>query len=249
MRVLVVGGAGAVGRMVVPTLASRHQVRVMDLEPPMDVGDFRRGSVTSAEDVAAAAEGQDALVYLAMGRKQGWRDGPDWVASHFAVNVTGLYVTLQACAQAGVRLAVHASSMSVFDDYDTRDYAQRPEPDATDAYGLTKRLGETVCEAAAREHAMTVTALRLVGPMPDDEWLACEGPRSEVMTAASDVAAAFVAALERPVKGYSAYTITGDHERRYLDWTPAYEDLGWQPLVRRVEPPVDGRPAAVDVED
>lgn len=221
------------GRMVVPALARHHHVRVMDLVASEGATEFVRGSVTEAADVARAAEGQEALVYLAMGRKSGWRDGPDWVASHFAVNVTGLYVTLQACAQAGVRQAVHASSMSVFDDYDQRDYGERPEPDATDAYGLTKRMGEMACEAAAREHGMSVTALRLVGPMPDDEWLAYDGERGEVMTAASDVAAAFVAALERPSKGFSAYTITGDHERRRLDWTPAFTELGWQPRARR----------------
>ncbi|MFC6898774.1 NAD-dependent epimerase/dehydratase family protein [Nonomuraea dietziae] len=174
MRVLVAGGSGAVGRLVVPVLATRHTVRVMDLSPPRDEpfhgSEFFHGSVTDPGAVERAAEGQDAVVYLAMGRKTGWREGPEWVASHFAANVTGTYVTLQGCAAAGVRRAVYAGSMSVFTDYTARDYTSSPEPDATDAYGLTKRLGEQVCEAAAVEHGLAVTVLRLVGPMPDEEW-------------------------------------------------------------------------------
>ncbi|MFD1933803.1 MULTISPECIES: NAD-dependent epimerase/dehydratase family protein [Nonomuraea] len=233
MRVLIAGGSGAVGALVVPELAAHHQVTVLDPLPPAVDVPFVRGSVTDHDDVRHAAEGHDALVYLAMGRKDGWREGQEWVASHFAVNVTGLYVTLGACAEAGVRVAVHASSMSVFDGYATRDYAKRPEPDAVDAYGLTKRLGEQVCEAAAREHGLTVTSLRLVHPMPDEEWQAYAGGLPDLVTAGSDVAAAFVAALERRGPGYAAYTITGDYERTALDWTPALHDLGWWPRARR----------------
>ncbi|GAA2787153.1 NAD-dependent epimerase/dehydratase family protein [Nonomuraea dietziae] len=237
MRVLVAGGSGAVGRLVVPVLATRHTVRVMDLSPPRDEpfhgSEFFHGSVTDPGAVERAAEGQDAVVYLAMGRKTGWREGPEWVASHFAANVTGTYVTLQGCAAAGVRRAVYAGSMSVFTDYTARDYTSSPEPDATDAYGLTKRLGEQVCEAAAVEHGLAVTVLRLVGPMPDEEWHAYGGEHHDVVTAGSDVAAAFLAALERAEPGHAAYTITGDHERRVLDWSPALAGLGWQPLARR----------------
>ncbi|MET9336382.1 NAD(P)-dependent oxidoreductase [Nonomuraea sp. NPDC003804] len=233
VRVLVAGGSGAVGALVVPELAARHDVTVMDLRPPAAGVPYVRGSVTDHDDVRRAAEGHDALVYLAMGRKEGWREGDAWVDSHFAVNVTGLYVTLRACAQAGARVAVHASSMSVFEGYATRDYVRRPEPDAVDAYGLTKRLGEQICEAAAREHDLTVTALRLVHPMPDEEWQAYAGDHPDLVTAAGDAAAAFVAALERRGPGFAAYTITGDYRRSRLDWTPALHDLGWWPRARR----------------
>ncbi|MEU7000032.1 NAD(P)-dependent oxidoreductase [Nonomuraea sp. NPDC046570] len=233
MRVLVAGGAGDVGRMVVPVLARHHQVRVLDLRPPEGEVEFIEGSVTDQAAVEKAARDQDAVVYLAMGRKTGWRDGPAWVASHFAVNVTGPHVTLETCARAGVRQAVYASSMSVFADYTTRDYTADPAPDATDAYGLTKRLGEQVCEAASREHGLAVTALRLVGPMPDEEWHAYRGERRELVTAGSDVAAAFLAALARTEPGFAAYTITGDHDRLTLDWTPAFTALGWRPRARR----------------
>ncbi|MFI6499584.1 NAD-dependent epimerase/dehydratase family protein [Nonomuraea typhae] len=231
MRVLVAGGSGAVGAMVLPVLAERHEVRVLDLRAPDAPVEFVEGSVTDPGALARAADGQDALVYMAMGRKTGWRDGLEWARTHFTVSVTGLYLTVEASAAAGVRQVVYASSMSVYDDYQTRDFAKSPDPDATDAYGLSKRLGEQVCLAAVRQHGLKVTALRLVGPMPDEEWRAADV--SPVMTAASDVATAFLAALERPQPTFAAYTITGDHRREILDWTPAERDLGWRPLARR----------------
>ncbi|MFI6299170.1 NAD-dependent epimerase/dehydratase family protein [Nonomuraea sp. NPDC050790] len=234
MRVLVAGGSGAVGALVLPALAARHTVRVLDLRPPAEpVGyvEFVEGSVTDPAALKRAADGQEALVYLAMGRKTGWRDGLEWARTHFTVSVTGLYLTVEACVEAGVRRVVLASSMSVFADYQARDYAAAPQPDATDAYGLSKRLGEQVCAAAVTEHGLSATALRLVGPMSDEEWQGAGVPA--VMTSGSDVAAAFLAALDHKRPGFSAYTITGDHERRVLDWSAAERDLGWQPRARR----------------
>lgn len=232
MRVLVAGGAGDVGAMVVPELAHHHDVCVLDLRPPEAPVRFVEGSVTDPDAVARAATGCDAVIYLAMGRKADWRSGADWAASHFAVSVHGVYVTLAECARAGVGRAVYASSMSVFERYASRDYAAEPEPDATEPYGLTKRLGEQVCAAAVRAHGMSIAALRLVLPLHDAEWLAYTGQHRAVATAASDVANAFRLALERPVQGFAAFTIAGDVERSVLDWSAAREAFGWAPQRR-----------------
>lgn len=232
MRILIAGGSGDVGALVLPALAAAHRVRVLDLRPPSLDVDYVLGSVTDPAALDEAARDQDALVYLAMGRKSGWRDGPEWARSHFEVSVTGLYLTVEACAAAGVRHVVYGSSMSVFADYQSRDYTADPEPDAADAYGLSKRLGEQVCAAAVATHGLSATALRLVGPMSDAEWH--EQGVHPVMTAGSDVAAAFLAALDRPLPGFTAYTITGDHDGRVLDWSAAQRDLGWRPRARRV---------------
>ncbi|MFI9550914.1 NAD-dependent epimerase/dehydratase family protein [Nonomuraea endophytica] len=236
MRVLVVGAAGEVGRMIIPALAARHELRLFDPRPSLQ-GDWFVGSVTDPEAVAAAVEGQDAVVYLAMGRKEGWRDGPGWAISHFDVSVKGLYLTLSAAARAGAGHVVYASSMSVFAGYLHRDYAADPAADEVDAYGLTKRLGEQVCEAAAREHGMQVVALRLAAPMPDEEWLSCASmPERVVGTAAGDVARAFLAALDHSGP-FGAYPVTGDREREFLDWHPTRDALGWEPRARPLTPP------------
>lgn len=243
MKVLVVGGAGRVGGMVSLALRTRHEVRVADLDPSRRLPEDEHGAidpevtpvdVTDIASIRAAVAGQDAVVYLAMGRRAPWGATGGWAESHFDVNVKGLYLTLRAAAEAGVRTAVYASSLSIYDDYLERGQVlETIEPDAVDGYGLSKRLGEQVCEAAAREHGMSVVVLRLCGPMPDDRWRVFDGRCPEVMTAGSDVGAAFLAALQHQGSGFDAFVITGDGDERFIGQTHTRTVLGWRPRMTR----------------
>jgi hypothetical protein len=53
------------------------------------------------------------------------------------------------------------------------------------------------------------------------------------MTAGSDVAAAFVAALDYRPGGFDGITITGDYEGNVLPPAKAARVLGWTPQARR----------------
>lgn len=236
MKVVIIGSSGRVGGMVAAAVGREHEVRLADLRrspsPIRDDAEFVTVDVTDVESLRRAVNEQDALIYLAMGRNDGWGTMGGWAESHFDVNVKGLYLTLQAAAEAGVSKAVYASSLSIFAPYlphghELEDHA----PDATDAYGLTKRLGEQVCEAAVREHGIGVIALRLCAPLADDEFLAYDGKLPEIRTAATDVAAAFGAALRYDVDGFETFIVCGDHDERYISWPRTRERLGWAPTM------------------
>ncbi|GAA1604385.1 hypothetical protein GCM10009804_70890 [Kribbella hippodromi] len=234
-RLLVVGGSGLVGRTTLPGLMERYDVRVLDLQPPAidRAVDFVSGDATDYQAVAGAARGCDGLLYLAMGPKAGWESGPEWTALQFDVNVKGLYQSLTAAFDAGCSRAAVAGSMSVYADYLAPE-AERPVPDADDVYGLTKRLGEQVAQSIARSRQRPVVALRLVGPMSDEDWQEFRGPHQNVMTAASDVARAFAAALKyTPPAFFDTFVVTGDHASTSLDWSRSRDLLGWAPLARR----------------
>lgn len=236
MNVVVVGGAGHVGSLVVRTLARSHRVRLADLEPAEGSGsaELVTADVTDIEQVRRAVEGQDALVYLAMGRHREWGETGGWVESHFDVNVKGLYLTLRAAADAGLRRCVYASSLSIFEDYLAWGHQlEHREPDATDGYGLTKRLGEQVCTSVSRERDLPVVSLRLCHPMPDEEWRTFSGRAPETVTAASDVARAFERALDYDASGHEAFIITGDHAEKSISAPSTREILGWVPQMRR----------------
>lgn len=236
MNVLVLGGAGRVGAMVVRTLSARHRVRVGDLsgDGPAAAHELRTVDVTDYASVRDAAQGQDAVVYLAMGRRGPWGEIGGWAESHFDVNVKGLYLTLRAAADAGIHRCVHASSLSVFQDYLVHGHdLEHRAPDATDGYGLTKRLGEQVCVAASREHGLQSVSLQLCGPLPDDEWHVFAGRCPAVMTAASDVATAFERALAYDTDGHESFIVTGDHDQTHIRWERTRDRLGWEPLMRR----------------
>lgn len=236
MKVLVVGGSGAVGRMTVPYLAERFDLAIYDLQDPGQNDGVRVyvGDVTDYPAVEGAVKGCDAMIYMAMGSKQGWNTSPTWEASQFDVNIKGLHTCLVAASAAGCSKVVVASSMSVFADYlDPRQ--QSEPPSATDVYGLTKRLGEQVARAVAEREGIDVVVLRLVGPMDDESWAVYDDPRYiKVVTSGTDVARAFAAALtHRPEGGFDTFTVAGDFAHASLDLTRTREVLGWVPRSRR----------------
>jgi nucleoside-diphosphate-sugar epimerase len=238
MRVLVVGGSGYVGGLVLPLLAKRHAVRVLDLRPPPDGTDYVAGSATDYPTVRRATEGVDAVVHCAMPPEEEART-PAGAAAAFDVNVKSVHLTLLATHDAGVPHAVHISSLSVYRDVTTRRLDETVPPDATDVYGLTKRLSEQVCRAATVEWGLSVNVLRLAWPTPDELWPAWgkrERPRRLrardgtpiEATAASDLAAAVLAALDHR-DGYQVFTISGDRSTGLWSTGRAREVLGWAP--------------------
>lgn len=235
MQLLVLGGAGAVGSMIVDRLSREHRVRVADLRQVEfdDAAETVVADVTDVSTLRAAVEGQEAVVYLAMGRRSPWGETGGWAESQFDVNVKGLYLALRTAAEAGIRRAVYASTLSIFDRcYEHGHELEDREPDAVDGYGLTKRLGEEVCRAAARQHDMDIVSLRLCAPLPDPDYLAYAGRRPEIRTAGSDVASAFAAALRYDATGFEPFIVCGDGEQRSITWTRTYERLGWRPELQ-----------------
>jgi len=225
-----------VGGAVTPHLRRRHELRILDLKPPADPdgAEYVEGSATDFDAVRAAVDGMDALLYMAMGSLRDW-GSPTNVGWHFDVGPKGLYLSLRAAHEAGVDRAVYTSSMSVFANSRHLDpsAAEYPPPNAMGWYGLTKRMGELAAEAAAVDFGMSVVALRLYLPRPDEEWQAMTEANSDLAVAGSDLAAAIDLALVHGKPGFSAYPISGDYEGRVLNQEQVRRDLGWEPKARR----------------
>ncbi|MGK4585488.1 NAD-dependent epimerase/dehydratase family protein [Kitasatospora sp. HPMI-4] len=241
MRVLVIGGSGHVGSLVLPALAERHEVRVLDPRPPAGDHDHVVGTATDPVALERAMRGVDVVLHAALApRGDG---GPACVAREFDVNVTSVHLALLAAHQAGIGHAVHISSLSVYQEVTDRGLDESVPADATDLYGLTKRLAEQVCEAAVAQWGMSVTVLRLAWPTPDEQWPAWALPGREPVVhraadgtpipgvAAGDLSRAVLAALEHR-HGFDVLHITGDTSGRHWNPAKARDHLGWQALRR-----------------
>jgi nucleoside-diphosphate-sugar epimerase len=239
MRVLYVGGSGYVGRLALPLLRQRFAVRVLDLRAPAGGDEYVRGDATGHAAVLAALAGVDAVIHGAMAA------GGD-AAAAFGASVTSVHQVLSAAYRAGVPHAVYLSSLSVYADPVSRRLDESAVPDATDVYGLTKRLGEEVCRAAVAEFGLSVNILRLAWPTPDHLWPAWgrvtpparpAGPGSvpACATAATDVAAAIAAALSYR-DGLQAFTISADELAGRWSTAKARDLLAWHP--RFTPPPI-----------
>ncbi|GAA3519268.1 NAD-dependent epimerase/dehydratase family protein [Actinocatenispora rupis] len=255
MRLLVIGGAGYVGRLVLPGLAARHQVRVLDLRRPDTDCEYVAGSATDPDVLAEACAGMAAVVHMAMAPTNA--RGETDLGTAFDVHVKSPYLTVRAARDAGH--LVFVSSLSVHRDLRVRTLAADEPADATDPYGLTKRLGEQAATAAAGETGKALTILRLAWPTPDASWPAWQvglddgpGPGRTYATAepddprppvrmrdgrplaalaASDLTAALLAALDRP-DGVRTLPLTGDTTDTVIDMAPTRAALGWSPTRR-----------------
>lgn len=238
MRVLAIGGSGYVGQLTLPLLPERFAIRIFDLQPPAShTGEYVEGDVLDIPAVRNAAEGCNALLYMAMGHRD--HSSPEGILAAFRSSVTGVYTALYAAHQAGIAHAVYTSSMSVYADLEGRHFQDEEiVPDCRHIYGFTKRLGEEVCRNAAQEWGMSVNALRLCHPQADSEWYSrARVGVPTIATAATDVARSLEAALDYREGGFHAFMISGDYAQRTMNMSKASHLLGWAPLARPQETP------------
>ncbi|WP_116948810.1 NAD-dependent epimerase/dehydratase family protein [Jiangella endophytica] len=244
MHVLVIGGAGMVGSNVVPHLAERHTVRVLDPRP-VDVAGVESvvGDARSPGDVSAALAGVDAVVHMAAAIPR--VGGYDPAANHlsFEVNVGSLHLAMSLAAAGGVRSFVHISTMSVFGDYSTRLIDPAAAPDSAEVYGLTKRLGEQVVAALSPSLGLPACSLRLIFPTPDADWplwRSPEGHPPRQMTMRDDggaripalAAADLAAAIDRALAWtgpYRPFLVTADVSGVSVLADDTQAVLGWRP--------------------
>ncbi|MEV0727692.1 NAD(P)-dependent oxidoreductase [Polymorphospora sp. NPDC050346] len=252
MRILLIGGAGAVGTALTAAWRDRHELTVADLRPPRTTG-IRPVTLdaTDAEALRAAVPGHDAVVHLAAVVPRGAAaTDPRVVDLALRVNVGSVVQSLYAAHAAGVPRFVHVSSLSVFRDYGRRRITRDDRPDSTQPYGLGKRLAETACAAVADER-LTVTSLRLGHPTTAALWplwkspaatptdpavrLALDGGPAFAALHPDDLAEATERTLHRGGPPYAAIAVTGDAGGTTIDDDSARSLLDWWPLPRDQE--------------
>lgn len=167
MRVFITGGTGLVGSHAAEHFRDAGAEVVCLQRPSSDTGFLRSigcrivtGDVRDdPERTAEAMAGCDRLVHSAA---LVYSEGP-WPRIR-AVNVEGTAKVLRSAARAGIRRAVHVSSVAVYgdapgplDESAPTDLPLRP----TDLYARSKREAEGEAFAVAREGQIELCVLRL----------------------------------------------------------------------------------------
>jgi nucleoside-diphosphate-sugar epimerase len=234
MRVLIVGAAGNVGRILQPALESHHECFYFDrVAVP---GRENRTIVADVNDDAAvrrAVATVDAVVYLAMGITP--RHFTQDIPTAFDVNVQAVYRFLKRMLAAGGRRFVFASSLSVYESHTLRTYPldESVPTDAFNPYGATKAAAEAICVQAANHYRdATIVALRLMFPMGElawSKWRRWYVPRGMHPQGPEDMRSLFLAALDCPRPGAHVVQTTGDIAGEHFSNEKAMLALGWRP--------------------
>ena len=248
MKVLLVGGSGNVGSFITPYLRPHHDLRVLDTRPPRypDL-EYVEGSVTDPASVRQALEGVDSFIWLVMKSPQGGtlRDqSVPVILDNYEVNAKGLHLLLYTAQELGITRGVYTSSMSVH--YRKREWysAEETTPyDTPSVYGLTKGLGEQICQYFARWFDMNLIALRITGPRERARYLdERRNPRIQsdgsklFVTDEEDLANAYLAAVRAVQTGhgrFDAVFIAGDEDQKEHNLSKAKRLLGWEPQSQK----------------
>lgn len=238
MKLLVVGGAGYVGSIVVPVLEKEFECTHFDIKPVQGHEDHTiLADVGDEEKVRQAVVGMDAVLYLAMGwgkNAQGHPDVSD-INPAFDVNVRGLYRFLYLSLAAGTKRFVYASTLSVYKNlWENTVFDENRPADSWYPYGLSKRVGEFVCNCAAQEYdSACITAIRLIHPRNENVWpknqYDPQKSRNICGTGPKDTQQLFVKAVNYDKPGFHLFQASGDMEGKYFPNNLVNEVLGWLP--------------------
>ncbi|MCA0244262.1 MAG: UDP-glucose 4-epimerase GalE [Proteobacteria bacterium] len=119
---------------------------------------FERASVCDAAAMAAifARHRIDAVVHFAALKAVG--ESTQQPLAYYANNIGGLLTTCQAMRAAGVRRFVFSSSATVYGDPQTLPITEAAPLSATNPYGQTKLIGETILRDLGVADAMAMTS-------------------------------------------------------------------------------------------
>jgi nucleoside-diphosphate-sugar epimerase len=245
MTVIVTGSSGLLGRHVAAArVAAGHAVRGIDAAPP-PAGAAWEHVTADLTDLGAALQlvrGAGSVVHLAaIPRPTGVPAG-----KVFMTNMAAAYNVVEAAVLSGAARIVYASSMSVLGypffeapvapAYLPIDSGHPVAPQ--DAYALSKWLGEEVVDAACRRRpGLTAVSLRMPWiQTPETFPREVAGRRARAALVARDLwayldardaAAAFVAAVERPIDG---------HRRLFISAADTFAEGETAALVRAAYP-------------
>jgi len=160
MNVLIIGANGYLGPHVVEALAPHHHLRVTDIKPPPD--EFRQRysdhaffdvDVTDEAAVMRGAEGADAIINLAVVRRQ--------LKLAFHVNMLGCHHIMRAAVRHGIRRVINTGphftvAGPTYEHYDYDINADVPPHSGTNQYALSKSLGQEICRVYTQQHDVYV---------------------------------------------------------------------------------------------
>jgi nucleoside-diphosphate-sugar epimerase len=248
--IAVTGATGFLGRYIVDVLADRG-ARVVGVvrnparapELPERGVELRRADLAEPEALAAAFAGADAAVSnAALFSLRKYRAG-----LYREANLQGTRNVFDALARAGVRRAVHVSSVVGYRGQAREPLGENhPQYDGSsgrrpwNAYAISKALSEQEAWRLARRHGIGLTCVRPSGIygafdtnfMPVHKALAAVLPIGAYpvfmrlpMVYAGDVATAIGLVLEKDVSIGKAYNVAGEN-RMAWDFLRAWREAG-----------------------
>lgn len=235
-RILLTGSAGAIGQCIGPALVERgHDVCGFDRAPSPTIDHAIEGDLTDRAALDKAMAGRDTLIHLAAHP----HGKSDFIDELLQPNVVGLYHTMEAAKDAGVKRIILASTMQVINGLwrIRREAGQEGQPVRVEEgtvpgnyYGLTKVWAEHYGEMFSRIHEMTVFAIRIGHfPRERDELERMAKNNGKSFLSHEDAQRFFLCTVEAPDPDPRFAALYATSRNTFPDPEPARRLIGYEP--------------------
>ena len=162
MRVLIVGGAGEVGRYLMKDFTQRgHEVTVLDRVISPEIGNlpihYLQGNLTDGIFVKEAVKGKDVIIHLA------WSFADD-APTIFGEDIKGHINLLEAASSSGVQSFIYTSTATVYGHAVLHPVTETHPCLIGEArkplYALGKYTAEELCKLYHKERGLPITIFR-----------------------------------------------------------------------------------------
>lgn len=208
MRILMTGASSRLAQAIAAELGQDHELRLMDSVPvsPEGKATFMQGSLLNQDDTWRAVRGMEALIHTGEPSADLPPEGLPREQMLLDLATRGTHNICKAAVEAGIKKLIYASTLDIFRPYPDDVYISelwKPLP-TPDMVPMAKYLGELTCREFARDHMVTVTALRL-GELVLEEEVTGQPPNLMWLDL-RDAAHAFRCALKRDASQHVWWT-------------------------------------------
>jgi len=233
VKILLTGASGYVGQAFLKKYGRRYDIRVFGRSPVEGGFEFVKGDIRVYDDVFRAAAGADVIVHLAAFAPEVKEKSMD--ENFFDYNVKGVFNVLQAAVDAKVKKVVCASSICAV-GYEGLELpvkeSARPNP-SDGMYGLSKYLGEILCEFYSKWHGISTICLRTATVVPQHEIIVPHDPNTPSWFGyvhIDDVVEAYDLAINADGIKHGVFHISAENALMKYDISDAKARLGFKPV-------------------
>lgn len=233
MKILLTGASGYVGQAFIKEFGHKYSIRGIGRTPIEGDIEFIKGDIRIFEDVLKAAAGIDVIVHLAAFAPE--IKGKARNEDFFDSNVKGTSNILQAAVDAKVKRVVYASSICAV-GYEGLELPVREnaKPNPSDGmYGLSKYIGEQLCEYYTKWYGISTLCLRMATIVPQHEIIFPSDPNTPSWYGyvdIRDVVHAFDLAINANDIKHGVFHICAENTVMKYDITEAKQKLGFNPI-------------------
>ena len=227
MKIFITGGTGFIGsKLVSQLLKKKHSVTVYTIDKGVKASKVKiiTGDILDYKTLLSAVRGHDAVYHLA-----GIIDETVDYDKMYEVNVNGTENVLRACAEAGVRRFIFASSVGVMGNIKNGPADESFPYNPVTNYEKTKAEAEQLVLRYGRKKGLFVTALRpSIVAGSNNNWRRIvnavrkrypyigSGKNHWHLVDVDDTVSGFVLALDEEKSG-EVYIIASDDVRTYRE--------------------------------